>query len=149
MARIVVEILVGVGLAAGLAGAVTLGSACSSSSSGAGAGAEDAGSEASVELVEAGLPWCLINENVTTIGQVDECSRSVQTCLSGQSAAASCPTANLAGCCKGTASSEGGAETEVCIYDDDYLAAEGGAQSWCTCKPPTSGCFGGTWQTSP
>jgi len=148
MARIVIEILVGASLAVGLAGAATLGSACSSSSGGA-SGAEDAGGETSDPLVEAGLPWCVANE-LTAAGQVDECSRSVQTCLSGQAAAASCPTANLAGCCKGTANSPGGAAAEVCIYEDDYLAADGGAESWCNCQPQaTTGCFGGTWQTSP
>jgi hypothetical protein len=144
MARIVIEILVGATFAA-----VSLAVACSSSSGGAGSGAEDSGSETSDYLVEAGPPWCLTNEAMA-VGQVDECSRSVQTCLSGQSAAASCPTANLAGCCKGTANSLGGEGSEVCIYEDDYLAADGGAESWCTCQPQaTPGCFGGTWQTSP
>jgi hypothetical protein len=84
-----------------------------------------------------------------------ECSKNPGICTVGSYGAASCPTtlgdsgASLAGCCRGTANSLEGPNSEVCVYDDDYIAADGGAEAWCTCMPPTTGCFGGTWQKTP
>ena len=131
-----------------VAGAAALASACSSSSS----SPQDAGEEVAVTVTTdaASFPWCSIDEQTSSLGIVDECSRNQGECLTGSVGVTTCPTANLVGCCKGPAEAEGGEPTEVCIYSDDYLFIEGGEQSWCTCKPTaTAGCVGGTWQTSP
>lgn len=143
---------IGIGLVAGLSGAAALGSACSSNSAGSavesdsGAGADTTGGPS-----PDASPWCLTDESENPNVVVDECSRNPGECLIGATGVSSCPIANLLGCCKGTASSPGGTDNEICIYEDDYLQNDGGvgAKPWCTCTPPTTGCFYGTWQSSP
>jgi hypothetical protein len=140
---------IGVSVVAALAVVGALAAACSSSSGGSGpeddAGTPDAGGGANADA----SPWCLIDDTSASQGVIDECSRNPGECLIGSSPVSSCPSANLAGCCKGTSNSPGGVDNEICVYSDDYLAVEGGAQAWCTCMPVSAGCFGGTWQTSP
>jgi hypothetical protein len=142
--------LMGVGVVAVFALAATLEAACSSSSGGNPSSESDSGGtpDTSNEIPDAS-PWCAIDNPNNINGTLDECSRNTGECAIGSTGVASCPTANLAGCCKGTANSPAGPDSEVCIYSDDYLDVEGGAQAWCTCMPPTTGCFGGTWQKSP
>jgi hypothetical protein len=141
---------IAVSVVAVLAVAGALGSACSSSSGGgspesdAGAGPDTTGGPG-----PDASPWCLTDQADNPNMILDECSRNPGDCLIGSTGVSSCPTTNLAGCCKGTENSPGGEDNEVCVYKDDYLDVEGGAQAWCTCMPAAAGCFNGTWQASP
>jgi hypothetical protein len=145
--------LIGVAVVGLFALAGALGSACSSSSGGsapeaeAGPGPDTAGGPS-----PDASPWCYVDNTGNPNMIEDECEKNPGDCPIGTSGVSTCPTANLAGCCKGTANSPGGTDNEVCIYNDDYLANTDsgvGAKAWCTCMPATSGCFNGTWQTSP
>ncbi|HEY3820529.1 MAG TPA: hypothetical protein VGL81_25360 [Polyangiaceae bacterium] len=146
--------LMGLGATAAFVSAAAFGTACSSSSSGGNSAESDGGSGVETGAPVLGLPeggaWCVQDETTDPVTVVHICSLNQGgDCLPNTYPAPSCPTADLAGCCKGTAASAEGAGSEVCIYTDDYLDVDGGAEGWCTCTPPTSGCYGGTWQSSP
>jgi hypothetical protein len=136
--------LIGLGAVAVLAVAGAFGLACSSSSGGNNNAPEsDAGGNPDVDYFPDASAWCYTDqvENPTTT--VDECTRNPGDCPVGSTPVNTCPTANLAGCCK---NADGG---EVCLYTDSYLDVDGGGQAWCTCKPATANCYGGTWQLKP
>jgi hypothetical protein len=142
--------LMGIGLVGALALAGAFGVACSSSSSGGNGGLEnDAATVPDVDYLADASAWCYTDQTGNPSTIVDECDRNLGECPIGATPVATCPTANLAGCCKGTANSPSGTAGEVCIYTDSNLDLEGGAQDWCTCMPASSTCYGGTWQKSP